>query len=91
MYALNLKEVLISYNDTKCFAQNRYILNNGKVKLTYGPSVWIMLEGEGKVTGKDYEKQLKKGDYFYLPFSAENNFEIEGKCTLIECLPSKQD
>lgn len=85
------KEVLISYNDTTCFAQNRYTLTGGKIKLSYAPSVWIVLDGEGEITGENYNKEVKQGDYFYLPFVAENKFEIKGNLTLIECLPSKQD
>lgn len=88
------KEVLISYTDTPCFAQNRYTLGKGgKLKMSYGVSVWICLEGEGKIIGDNYEKAIKKGDYFYLPYVAENKFTItsETHAILLECLPSKQD
>lgn len=84
------KENLISYEDTNCFAQNRYTLNNGRVKMTYGPSVWIVLDGKGEIVGNNYKQKIKKGDYFYLPYSAQNKFEVQGNCVLIECLPSKQ-
>ena len=38
------------------------------------------------------EKQIKRGDYFYLPFVAEGKFSIttDSKAEIIECLPSKQ-
>lgn len=88
------KEVLISYDDTPCFAQNRYtILSGGKLTMNYGVSVWICLEGSGKIIGENYQKDIIKGDYFYLPYVAENKFTItsDSMCTLIECLPSKQD
>jgi mannose-6-phosphate isomerase len=88
------KEALISYKDTPCFAQNRYtVTNGGKFCMSYGVSVWICLEGEGKILGDNYQKEIKKGDYFYLPYVAENKFCItsDSSCTLIECLPSQQD
>ena len=45
------------------------------------------------IVGDGYEKQIKSGDYFYLPFVAEGKFKIksETSATIIECLPSKQD
>ena len=57
----------------------------------YGPAVWICLDGNLIITGEDYKKEVKKGEYFLLPYCCENKFAIEGKGTLIECLPSKQD
>jgi len=86
-----IKEVLISYEDTPCFAENRYIINGGKVKMNYGPSVWCCTDGEGYIVGDDYKHSLKKGNYFFLPYAAEEKFEITGNLTMVECLPSKQD
>jgi sugar/nucleoside kinase (ribokinase family) len=45
------------------------------------------------VIGRFVTDEAKKGDYFYLPFVAENKFTVSTKtnATLIECLPSKQD
>ncbi|HKL74291.1 MAG TPA: mannose-6-phosphate isomerase [Clostridia bacterium] len=87
------KEVLISYNDTPCFAQNRYSLQSGgSFKMSFGVSVWICLDGQAKIVGDGYEKTITKGDYFYLPFIAENKYTVtcDTSCTLLECLPSKQ-
>lgn len=84
-------ENLITYEDTPCFAENRYTLNGGSITPAFGPAVWILLDGEITITGKDYEKKVKGADYFFLPYSAENKFTISGKATLIECLPSKQN
>ncbi len=85
------KEVLISYDDTPCFAQNRHTLNNGSFVMEYGPSVWIVLDGEAIINGKDYTRIVKKGEYFFLPYSAQGKFTVKGNATLIECLPSRQD
>ena len=87
------KEVMISYNDTPCFAENRHtIKNGGSFVMDFAPSVFICLDGNAVITGENYKKEIKKGDYFYLPFVAENKFTIssETNAILIECLPSKQ-
>ena len=85
------KETLITYLDTPCFAENRHTLTGGKFTMDYAPSVWIVLDGTAVICGENYEKTVKKGDYFFLPFVCENKFTITGNATLIECLPSKQD
>lgn len=88
------KEVLISYEDTPCFGENRHtIKNGGSFVMDFAPSVYICLDGNAVITGENYKKEIKKGDYFYLPFVAESKFTIstETTATLIECLPSKQD
>jgi len=87
------KEVLISYEDTPCFGENRHVIQNGgSFVMDYAPSVYICLDGNAVITGDNYRKEIKKGDYFYLPFVAENKFTVstETSATLIECLPSKQ-
>ena len=88
------KESMISYQDTPCFAENRHtIKNGGSFVMDYAPSVYICLDGNAVITGENYRKEIKKGDYFYLPYVAENKFTVstETSATLIECLPSKQD
>lgn len=84
------KETLISYSDTPCFAENRHTLYGGAFVMDYGPSVWIVLEGEGEIIGDNYSRTIKKGDYFFLPNAAENKFAVTASnAVLCECLPSK--
>jgi len=88
------KEVMISYDDTPCFAENRHMIKNGgSFVMDFAPSVFICLDGNAVITGENYIKEIKKGDYFYLPFVAENKFIIstDNNATIIECLPSQQD
>ena len=88
------KEEMISYEDTPCFGENRHtIKNGGNFVMDFAPSVYICLDGNAVITGENYRKEIKKGDYFYLPFIAEGKFTVstETTATLIECLPSKQD
>ncbi|MBQ9710284.1 MAG: class I mannose-6-phosphate isomerase [Clostridia bacterium] len=88
------KEVMISYEDTPCFAENRHtIMNGGSFTMDFAPSVYICLEGNAVVTGEGYRREIKTGDYFYLPYAAEGKFTVstETKAVIIDCLPSKQD
>lgn len=86
-----VKENLITYDDTPCFAMNRHVLTGGRFVMDYAPSVFIVLSGTGTVTGENYSAPVKRGDYFFLPRVAENKFSVSGNCVIIECLPSKQD
>ncbi|MEG1536573.1 MAG: class I mannose-6-phosphate isomerase, partial [Clostridia bacterium] len=61
------KEVLIDYDDTPCFAENRHTLDGGSFVMPYAPSVWICLDGNATITGASYSHKLTKGDYFFLP------------------------
>lgn len=85
-----IKEALITYEDTPCFAENRHILTGGSFVMDFAPSVYMLLDGEVTITGENYNKVVKKGEYFFLPYVAENKFTVSGNGTLIECLPSKQ-
>lgn len=86
-----IKEELITYNDTTCFAENRHILKGGSFVMDFAPSVYICLEGEAEIIGDNYNRKIGKGDYFFLPYIAEGKFKVQGNAVLIECLPSKQD
>lgn len=88
------KEAMISYEDTPCFAENRHTLKDGgSFVMDFAPAVYICLEGKAVITGEDYRKEIKTGDYFYLPFAAEGKFTVsaEEHAVIIDCLPSKQD
>ena len=88
------KETLITYADTPCFGENRHtVKKGGSFVMDYAPSVYICLSGEGKITGDGYERDIKRGDYFFLPYAAENEFRVttDTETVLVECLPSKQD
>lgn len=88
-----IKEELITYKDTPCFAENRHIIKKGgSFVMDYAPSVYICLNGKAKIIGEKYEKEINRGDYFYLPFVAEGNYVVttDSNATLIECLPSEQ-
>ena len=85
------KEILISYGDTPCFEENRHTLTSGSFTMDFAPAVYICIQGNGVIKGNGYTKQIKRGDYFFLPYIAENKFAVHGNnCVLIECKPSNQ-
>lgn len=84
------KETLITEQDTPCFCVNRYTVSS-EFRLLEAPSIYIVTSGNGIIMGKDYMRELKKGDYFFLPYGAKGNYEIRTKLQieLIECLPPR--
>lgn len=87
------KETLISYNDTPCFSEVRHtIKKGGAFVMSYAPAVYICIEGNAMLIGKNYKKDIKRGDYFYLPYVAQGKYSLTTKneAIFIECLPSKQ-
>ncbi len=84
------EESLITYDDTPCFAVSRYTITNAQMELKHSPAVYVVTEGAGYINGN---LKIKKGDYFFLPYSAEKtNVETRGKdnLQLIACLPPKK-
>ena len=86
-------EALIGPGDTDCFSVNRYRINEGGLLSLGGPAIYIVIEGEGNISGPDgYSYSVGKGDYFLMPACAANEYELSGKdLELVECLPPEQD
>lgn len=82
-------EALIRYQDTPCFSVNRHSLQKGSLVLQNAPSVFIITEGMGILKKDAYQQEVKKGDYFFLPFAVKNKCSIETETGIevIECLP----
>ncbi len=80
-------ENLIGEKHTDCFIINRICLDGGehlmKIDDSYG--VYIVTEGSGRILGEDYERKVKKGDYFFLPCCAMGAFKLTGNLECVEC------
>ena len=80
-------EKLIDESNTPCFIMNRIRCRGGSylmnVKDSFG--VYIVTDGEGKVCGNGFEKAVRKGDYFFMPYAAMGKFEIGGSLDIVEC------
>ncbi len=83
-----VKESLISKKDTPCFSVQRYIVKNGETELLHGTQIYVVTDGKGVLTGNNYEKEIKKGDYFYMPCSCNEKFKVQAESlTLAACIP----
>ncbi len=82
------KESLISKKDTPCFSVKRYKLRNGETEELSGTCIYVVTDGEGLLTDGSYEREIKKGDYFFLPFSCHKKFKVKAdNLTLAACIP----
>lgn len=82
------KESLISKNDTPCFSVERYVISNGETECLGAPCIYVVTEGEGVLTGEGYSKNIKKGDYFFMPYSCHKKIKVQAESlTLAACIP----
>lgn len=82
------RESLISYADTPCFAVERHTLTNAAAVLTDAPAVYVVTAGAGGVSWGGSRRDLKKGDYFFLPHAAAGKVTVYGdSLQLVACLP----
>lgn len=83
------KECLIGKDDTPCFGVERYIVNGGETEKLPAPCVYVVTEGAGTLTGDGYEKELKKGDYFFMPYFCKGKYTVksDAELTLAACIP----
>lgn len=85
------EETLISYDDTPCFAVNRYTVTNSSLTLKAKPAVYVVTKGKGEVVCGDNKTEIKKGDYFMLPYSSNNCIvETNNEIEIVACLPPKK-
>jgi len=69
-------EKLIGEQDTDCFKINKAVVNKGEFILSKAPAVYVVTDGKGKIIGEGYNQNLKKGDYFFLPYCANNKYTV---------------
>ncbi len=83
------KEILISTDDTPCFSVERYIVESGKTEVLQGVCVYVVTDGYGTLVSDGYKKEIKKGDYFFMPYSCDGKFFVESNAclTLAKCVP----
>lgn len=83
-----LHEALIRYEDTPCFAVERYTVQNGTATLTCAPAVYVVTAGNGTVTCGEQVYTVRQGAYFFLPYAASSAVvHSEDKLEIIACLP----
>lgn len=85
-------ELLISYEDTPCFAVRRLTLDGGEISGTDCPSIYVVTEGQGEVRYPDGSTPLKKGDYFFMPACLDGKFSLvsDTHMEIIVCIPPQK-
>ena len=80
-------ETLIGKKTTDCFVINRITLDGGSKCLSIPDSygVYIVTDGCGVLKKDGYCREVKKGDYFFLPACAMGEYGLEGTLTCVEC------
>lgn len=86
------KSSIINKNDTPCFSLERYEIENGKTETLFAPVIYVVTDGEGILTNDINNYSLKKGDYFFMPFSCNKEYYVktETKLTLAACIPPEK-
>ena len=57
----------------------------GFVSIGDGYRIYIAVEGKGKISGENYEKEIAKGDYFFVPDAAMGKLKLGGNLEVVEC------
>lgn len=80
-------ENLITPNETDCFIINRITVSSECYTLNIADSygVYIVTDGNGEISGENYQKEIKKGDYFFMPACSMDKFKISGNLEIVEC------
>lgn len=84
-----VSESLLGPDDTDCFSVRRHRITGGKFYGLTAPSVCIVTDGVGVIKCGEYQRPIRKGDYFFLPYSVNGRCTVESGETLelVECLP----
>jgi Phosphomannose isomerase len=83
-------ESLITYKDTPCFCVNRLTINKKtEINLLNKPAIYIIIKGKGILNANGNIIELKKGDYFFLPYCVKECVLYSENIIIIECLPPK--
>ena len=78
-------EAMIDESITTSFSVRTVTLDGGKFALNKGCAIYVVLEGEGKISGDGYEKNIKRSDYFFVPACAADKFSVSGNIKFAEC------
>lgn len=78
-------ESLIDERMTTSFNVRTVTLSGGEFNLDKGATIYVVTEGNGTITAEGYKKEIKKGDYFFMPVAAKDKFTVNGNMKLVEC------
>jgi mannose-6-phosphate isomerase len=71
---------------TESFKVRKINFNGGQFVLDKGACIYVVTQGSGKIIGSGYEKDITKGDYFFIPEKIKNKFALTGgSMSVVEC------
>ncbi len=77
---------VIDESITTSFSVRKIVFGGGRFTLDKGACIYVVTEGNGKIIGDGYEKEVKKGDYFFIPEAIKDKFSLTGvDMTVVEC------
>ncbi len=81
------KESMVGPANTDCFIVDKINLTGGEYTpaLDDNYAIYIVVNGEGTISGENYSRSLKRGDYFFMPACLMGKFKISGNIEVVEC------
>ena len=77
---------VINSDITKSFCVRKINFNGGSFVLDKGACIYVVTEGEGKITADGYDRNIKKGDYFLIPEKVKSKFKLSSdSMSVVEC------
>lgn len=70
---------------TDSFKVNIITLDSGSYTFDKQACVYVVTEGCGKIKGDGYERDIAKGDYFFIPAAAASRYCVTGSLKITEC------
>lgn len=71
---------------TDSFRVRKLNFSGGSFTMDKGACIYVVIGGEGKISGNGYERNIKKGDYFFIPEAIKGKFSISSdNMSVAEC------
>ena len=82
-------ESLIDGRDTPCFGVRRMTLSGARCALDQAPALYVMTGGEGELRWEGGMRPVRRGAYFFLPYSLRGKAALltQGRLEAVCCLP----
>lgn len=86
------KDALITKDDTPCFSLLRYTVKNGETEPLSSPCIYVVTDGSGELSCGSETIHIKKGDYFFMPFSCDKKYTAKSSSnlTVAACFPPEK-
>ena len=77
---------VIDSSITDSFRVRMLNFSGGTFTMDKGACIYVVIDGRGKIIGEEYEREIKKGDYFLIPEAAKDKFTLTSEnMSVAEC------